>query len=140
MKTKWYCLDNQGDMQYVGEFDSFDDADANAPNGYVWLVREADARVWLKQLRSMLEPAAPITLEDVYTDGIGWAVFDSSERGLEIERMDENLDLFPSWYDDDLIAEWLVHFLAADGDQDAIRALTEIDYSQIDDAMRWEAA
>lgn len=71
------------------------------------------------------------TLEHAYTHGVGWGVFDTGDA-TEIERVDEN---FPDHLVfDDLHAEWLVHFLAADGDRGAQIALNEISYSHIDDA------
>lgn len=53
--TKWYCLNQQGDMQYVGEFETFEEADESLEYGCVWLVAEETARQWLDQLKELLE-------------------------------------------------------------------------------------
>ena len=53
--TKWYCLNPQGDMQYVGEFETFDEADESLEHDYAWLVDEEVAREWLAQLKELLE-------------------------------------------------------------------------------------
>lgn len=52
---KWYCLNSDGKIRYVGEFSSFDDADGSIGNTAVWLVEEDTARQWLADLKSMLE-------------------------------------------------------------------------------------
>lgn len=52
---KWYCLNQQGDMQYVGEFETFDEADESLDYSCVWLVDEEVARQWLADLKIMLE-------------------------------------------------------------------------------------
>lgn len=53
--TKWYCLDQNGDMRYVGEFETFEQADESLEFGCVWLVDEEVARQWLVDLKSLLE-------------------------------------------------------------------------------------
>jgi hypothetical protein len=53
--TKWYCLNYDGNMEYVGEFDSFEAADDSLEYACVWLVDESDARDWLETLRELLE-------------------------------------------------------------------------------------
>lgn len=52
--TKWYALDQDGDMVYVGEFESFTDADESLEYSPVWLVSEEMARMWLSQLKGLL--------------------------------------------------------------------------------------
>lgn len=52
---KWYCLNNVGEIRYVGEFSSFDDADDAIGNTAIWLVTEDGAREWLAQLKELLE-------------------------------------------------------------------------------------
>lgn len=52
--TKWYCLTTGGDMECVGEFETFDEADEEVDN-CVWLVDEEQAREWLVQLKELLE-------------------------------------------------------------------------------------
>lgn len=52
--TKWYCLNYLGDMQYVGEFATFELADESLEFACVWLVDESAARDWLVQLTEML--------------------------------------------------------------------------------------
>ena len=53
--TKWYCLNQQGDMQYVGEFETFGEADESLDYSCVWLVDEEAARERLAQLKELLE-------------------------------------------------------------------------------------
>lgn len=52
---KWYCLNNDGKIQYIGEFSSFDDADDAMDETAIWLVTEGNARQWLAQLKELLE-------------------------------------------------------------------------------------
>jgi hypothetical protein len=52
--TKWYALNDEGNLVYVGEFETFEEADAAQP-GLVWLIDEATAREWLASLKEMLE-------------------------------------------------------------------------------------
>lgn len=51
---KWYALNQEGDMVYVGEFDDFTDADESLEYSPVWLVDEETARMWLSQLKELL--------------------------------------------------------------------------------------
>lgn len=53
-KTKWYALDQGGDMVYVGEFADFDEADESLEYSVIWLVDEETARAWLVQLTELL--------------------------------------------------------------------------------------
>jgi hypothetical protein len=53
--TKWYALDQNGDMIYVGEYEDFEGADTAAGSSVVWLADEEVARTWLMQLKEMLE-------------------------------------------------------------------------------------
>ena len=53
--TRWYALDQQGDMVFVGEFESFGEADRSMDYSLVWLVDEDAAHQWLVQLKEMLE-------------------------------------------------------------------------------------
>ena len=53
--TKWYAHDQQGDMVFVGEFETFDEADESMGYSPVWLVDEEVARQWLVQLKEMLK-------------------------------------------------------------------------------------
>lgn len=53
--TKWYALNQEGDMMYVGEFDNFTDADESLETSPVWLVDEETARNWLVQLTELLK-------------------------------------------------------------------------------------
>lgn len=55
MKTKWFALDQNGAMIYVGEFDSFDEADESLETNVIWLVDEATAWGWLHQLKELLK-------------------------------------------------------------------------------------
>lgn len=55
---KWYCLDNNGNIRYVGDFSSFDEADDAIGTTAIWLVTEDVARQWLADLKSMLETKA----------------------------------------------------------------------------------
>ena len=52
--TKWYALNQEGDMVYVGEFEDFTDADESLEYSPVWLVDEETARTWLAQLTELL--------------------------------------------------------------------------------------
>lgn len=52
--TKWYALNQKGDMVYVGEFEDFGKADDSLEYSPVWLVDEETARTWLVQLNGML--------------------------------------------------------------------------------------
>lgn len=76
------------------------------------------------------------TIEHVYVENIGWGLF-ASDDAVQIERVDEYFG--PDDFSD-LTAEWLVHFLAADGDEAALQVLGEITYSGIDDAFRYPDA
>ena len=51
---KWYALNQEGDMVYVGEFEDFTDADESLDYSPVWLVDEETARTWLSQLTELL--------------------------------------------------------------------------------------
>lgn len=53
--TKWYALDQNGDMIYVGEFETFEAADESLNTNVVWLVDEETARTWLTQLKEMMK-------------------------------------------------------------------------------------
>lgn len=53
--TNWYALDQNGNMIYVGEFETFEQADESLRISVVWLVDEETARTWLMQLKEMLE-------------------------------------------------------------------------------------
>lgn len=52
--TKWYALDYNGDMVYVGAFETFDEAEESMKYTPVWLVDEDCARAWLRELQEML--------------------------------------------------------------------------------------
>lgn len=52
---KWYALNQEGDMVYVGEFKDFADADESLEYSPVWLVDEETARTWLVQLTELLK-------------------------------------------------------------------------------------
>jgi glycerol-3-phosphate responsive antiterminator len=52
---KWYALDQNGDMVYVGEFETFEAADESLNTNVVWLVDEETARTWLTQLKEMMK-------------------------------------------------------------------------------------
>lgn len=52
---KWYCLDNDGEIRYKGEYETFDDADAAIDGTAIWIVTEDGAREWLAQLKELLE-------------------------------------------------------------------------------------
>lgn len=51
----WFALGQLGDMVYIGEFATFEDADESMDASPVWLVDEETARMWLEQLKEMLE-------------------------------------------------------------------------------------
>lgn len=51
---KWYALNQEGDMVYVGEFESFTDADESLEYSPVWLVDEETARMRLSQLKELM--------------------------------------------------------------------------------------
>ena len=51
---KWYALNQEGDMVFVGEFEDFTDADESLEYSPVWLVDEETARMWLSQLTELL--------------------------------------------------------------------------------------
>ena len=54
--TKWYALDMNGDMIYLGEYEDFEGAVTGKDDGsLVWIASEETARTWLKQLKEMLE-------------------------------------------------------------------------------------
>ncbi len=74
-----------------------------------------------QELRALLDMPQPTI--DVYKRGIGWDVFNTCPGRFEIERWDGNCDDDGPNYMDDDTAEWLVLFLAEDGDQDAQDAL-----------------
>ena len=57
--TKWYGLTHGGNMTYVGEHLSFDEADHATNYELIWLMSESGARQWLDQLRNLLEKAKP---------------------------------------------------------------------------------
>ena len=52
---KWYCLDNAGEIRYLGEFSSFDEADDSIDDTAIWLFTEGIAREWLAALKTILE-------------------------------------------------------------------------------------
>lgn len=64
---KWYALNQNGDMQYVGEFVDFCSADESLEYSVVWLVDEETARTWLAQLQESLGYTNKANLE-------GWQV------------------------------------------------------------------
>jgi hypothetical protein len=53
---KWLALVDTGDIKYVGDCDNWDEADDKAlfMGNVVWLLDEADARAWLRQMRDIL--------------------------------------------------------------------------------------
>lgn len=51
----WFALGQCGDMVYIGEFATFEAADESMDTSPVWLVDEEIARMWLEQLKEMLE-------------------------------------------------------------------------------------
>ena len=54
--TKWYCLDNDGEIRYIGEYETFDDADDATDNTAIWIITEDVALQWLaQQLKELLE-------------------------------------------------------------------------------------
>lgn len=56
LKTnKWYALDMNGNMIYVGEFETLEQIDGSLRIRVVWIVDEETARTWLMQLKEMLE-------------------------------------------------------------------------------------
>lgn len=50
----WFVLGQSGDMEYIGEFVTFEEADESLGTSPVWLVDEETARMWLEQLQEML--------------------------------------------------------------------------------------
>jgi len=48
--TKWYALDQIGDIVYLGEFERFEDADDSTEYSSVWVVDEDIAKGWLTSL------------------------------------------------------------------------------------------
>jgi len=48
--TKWYALDQMGDIVYLGEFERFEDADDSTEYSSVWVVDEDIAKGWLTSL------------------------------------------------------------------------------------------
>jgi len=48
--TKWYALDQIGDIVYLGEFERFEDADDSTEYSSVWVVDEDIAKGWLISL------------------------------------------------------------------------------------------
>ena len=56
---KWYGLTHEGNMTYVGEHHSFDEADYATDCELIWIVDEANAHKWLDQLRNLLEGTTP---------------------------------------------------------------------------------
>lgn len=54
--TKWYALDTNGDMVYLGEYEDFEGAVTDKDDGsLMWIASEETARTWLMQLKEMLE-------------------------------------------------------------------------------------
>lgn len=53
--TKWYALDPQGDMVFVGEFETLDEADESLEHSPVWLFDEEASRQCLVQLEEVLK-------------------------------------------------------------------------------------
>ena len=56
---KWFALNGAGTISYLGEFETFDDADFHAEDmlndvGVVWIVDEETARDWLETLQEHL--------------------------------------------------------------------------------------
>lgn len=53
---RWYALDAGGDIVLVGDFATFEEADASRPafSSTVWMVDEAGAREWQTQLNALL--------------------------------------------------------------------------------------
>ena len=54
-KRKWFCLNHLGNMQYVGEFKTYEEADEALQFDCVWLIPEEEAKVWLEQLTELLK-------------------------------------------------------------------------------------
>lgn len=52
--TKWYALNDEGNLISVGEFETFDEACDSVEHGLIWLIDEAAAREWLVSLKEML--------------------------------------------------------------------------------------
>jgi len=52
--TKWYGLNQDGDMIYLGEFEDFTIADESCKTSMVWIADEETARTWLAQLKELL--------------------------------------------------------------------------------------
>jgi len=48
--TKWYALDQMGDIVYLGEFERFEDADDSTEYSSVWVVDEDIVKGWLTSL------------------------------------------------------------------------------------------
>ena len=56
MMSRWYAIDMNGDMIYLGEYEDFEGAVTGKDNGsFVRIASEETARTWLKQLKEMLE-------------------------------------------------------------------------------------
>ena len=51
--TRWFALDSSGDMVFVGDFQSFEDADNSLKMEVIWLVDEDVAKKWQKQLTDL---------------------------------------------------------------------------------------
>jgi hypothetical protein len=53
--TKWYALNWDGAMIYLGEFETIEDVDsATGWENLVWIVSETDAKKWSSQLQELL--------------------------------------------------------------------------------------
>lgn len=61
--TKWFALMVTGDIEYLGQHEDFRAAAESKtdPSSMVWLVDEAEARIWLDQLKKELDHAKPGT-------------------------------------------------------------------------------
>ena len=51
---KWFCLSNDGQLHFVGQFENFEQADISAlhqGHEVIWLIDEQTAQQWLNTLK-----------------------------------------------------------------------------------------